>query len=65
VNSYLDGKGKIDSRLLRNDRWGRMTEELKLTIFTYKWGKCGKMPFESLIKQGFPPTSKISHSRLS
>jgi hypothetical protein len=46
-----------------------MTEELKLTIFTYKWGKCGKnmekYPLESLIKQGFPPTSKISHSRLS
>ena len=46
-----------------------MTEGLKLTIFTYKWGKCGKnmekCPLESLIKQGFPPTSKISHSRLS
>jgi len=21
-----------------------MTERLKLTIFTYRWGKCGKMP---------------------
>ena len=66
---YLDGKGKIDSRLLRNDIWGRMTEELKLTIFTYKWRKCGKnmekCSLESLIKQGFPSTSKISHSRLS
>jgi len=31
-----------------------MTEELKLTIFTYKWGKCvkpvGKYLLESLVK---------------
>ncbi len=45
-----------------------VTEGLKLTIFTYKWGKCvklvGKYLLESLIKQGFPPTSKISHFKL-
>jgi hypothetical protein len=31
-----------------------MTEELKLTIFTYKWGRClkpvGKYLLESLVK---------------
>jgi hypothetical protein len=31
-----------------------MTEEVKLTIFTYKWGKCakpvGKYLLESLVK---------------
>jgi len=34
-----------------------MTEELKLTIFTYKWGKClkpvGKYLLESLVNKGF------------
>ena len=63
-----DGRGKIDSHFhgndirsneiaasLRNDRKRvAMTEGLKLTIFTYKWGKCGKpvgkYPLESLIQ---------------
>ncbi len=46
---------KMDSRVRGNDRGeSAMAEELKLTIFTYKWGKrarpVGKGLPESLIK---------------
>jgi len=55
---------KMDSRVRGNDRGRnsprddrkrvRMIERLKLTIFTYKWGKCvkpvGKYLLESLIQ---------------
>ena len=44
---------RLDSHFRGNDIWGvGMTEGLKLTIFTYKWGKCvkavGKYLLESL-----------------
>jgi len=52
---YLDGRGRMDSYSPIRSRAGfmGMTEGSKLTIFTYKWGKCvrivEKSPLESLI----------------